>query len=110
MKYFCTDEERVGTCYHEFMKGRSKAGQFWKKDSLLIHDDIHCRLGLAELIGSVIENYSPFEDVKVTKIDWDRICAAAYASGGEIKQAICEANSWVENTFQEHDYFTMAGI
>lgn len=33
MKYFVTDRERDGTCYHEFYKGRWDGKTFWKEDS-----------------------------------------------------------------------------
>ena len=40
MKYFCTEDKRVGTCYHEFQKGKWDEHTFWKEDSLLLSDDV----------------------------------------------------------------------
>ena len=40
MKYFVTDRERDGTCYHEFYKGRWDGKTFWKEDSISLHDNI----------------------------------------------------------------------
>ena len=37
MNYFITNSEMIGTCYHEFYKGKWDGEIFWKEDSLLIH-------------------------------------------------------------------------
>ena len=44
MKYFVTDEQREGTCYNEFYKGKWDEETFWKKDSLSLHDDVLFRI------------------------------------------------------------------
>lgn len=40
MKYFITNSEKIGTCYHEFYKGKWDGETFWKEDSLLLHDEV----------------------------------------------------------------------
>ena len=49
MKFFCTELERKGTCYHEFQKGKWDGKTFWKTDSLLLHDNIMCEVKLHKL-------------------------------------------------------------
>lgn len=110
MKYFCTENERIGTCYHEFQKGKFEKMEFWKMDSLLIHDDVHCALGLGTLIESVIKDYDHFSHTEVTKEQWKMIYDKAIASGGELKEALSEAKAWVDDTFTEYDVFTMLGL
>lgn len=110
MKYFCTENERVGTCYHEFYKGRFDGKSFWQADSILIHEDIHYSIGMGEMIVSVIPKYHPCGEVEVTPEDWRQICKVALIRGGGLQEAILEATPWVEKTFEEYEVFTMLGI
>lgn len=110
MKYFCNEKERIGTCYHEFQKGNFEKIECWKEDSLLIHDDIHYKIDLGGLIKSVIETYDPFGVVKVSRDEWEMIYENAQKQGGELKEAVLEANPWVERTFEEYEVFTMIGM
>lgn len=110
MKYFCTESERIGTCYHEFYKGKFDGVDFWKADSLLIHEDIHYAIKFEELIRFVITKYNPVGETEVTQEEWNMIYNEAFIRGGELRDAIFEANSWVEDTFKEYEVFTMIGM
>ncbi|MBQ3161120.1 MAG: hypothetical protein IJC04_03235 [Oscillospiraceae bacterium] len=110
MKYFCKDNERIGTCYHEFQKGKFNGTDFWKANSLCIHDDIHCKIKLGELIQSVVPEYSPTGETTVTREQWEVICCKANEAGGELAEAVAEADIWVRNVFDKYDVFTMIGI
>lgn len=110
MKYFCVESERKGTCYHEFQKGRFETMEFWKEDSLLIHDTVYGEIGLRVLIESVIKDYDYCSNTEVTKEQWNRIYDSAIARGGELKEALLEANAWVEDTFEEYEVFTIIGL
>lgn len=35
MKYFCSVNNRAGTCYHEFYRGKWDDKTFWKSDSIV---------------------------------------------------------------------------
>ena len=39
MKYFVYNNQRDGTCYHEFYKGKWNRWKFWKSDSIFLDDD-----------------------------------------------------------------------
>ena len=39
MKYFVYNNQRDGTCYHEFYKGKWDGKTFWKDDSICIDDN-----------------------------------------------------------------------
>ncbi len=110
MKYFCKDNERVGTCYHEFQKGKFNGTDFWKADSICIHDDIHCRIKLGELIKSVVSEYSPTDETGINREQWQMICQKANQSGNELAEVIAEADIWVQKVYDEYDIFTMIGV
>ena len=110
MKYFCNNNERVDTCYHEFQKGKFNGTDFWKTDSICIHDDIHCKIKLGELLKAVIPEYSPTGDTLVNREQWQMICRKAYESGGELAEAVTEADVWASDTFEQYSFFMILGI
>ena len=57
MKYFCYVSDRVGTCYHEFYKGKWDGKTFWKSDSILLHDDTLEELQLYKAFTAVLPDY-----------------------------------------------------
>ncbi len=110
-KYFCTEAERQGTCYHEFQKGKwDEHTTFWKEDSLLLHDDVHLELKLYGLFKQVLPKYDAYGDVEVSKAQWQEIYTMAEEIGGEVFEAIKEADVWVQECFETEDVFYMLGI
>lgn len=109
-KYFCTEAERRGTCYHEFQKGKWDEHTFWKEDSLLIHDDVHLELKLYGLFKQVLPKYDAYSDVEVNRAQWQQIYAMAEEIGGETFEAIKEVDVWVQECFESEDVFCMLGI
>lgn len=110
MKYFCTETERKGTCYHEFQKGKWDGITFWRNDSLLLHDDICWELKLGKLLGKVIPEYDTYGNTEVTKEVWAEICERAEAIGGEVQAAIREADVWVQENFETEEVFYILGL
>ena len=110
MKYFYLDEEREGTCYHEFQKGKWDGQSFWRYDSLLIHDDIIYALQLDSFLLSVIPTYDVYGETEINKASWNEIYNKALLLGGEIMNAIKEADKWVQKTFETEEVFTILGI
>ena len=74
MKYFVTDRERDGTCYHEFYKGRWDGKTFWKEDSISLHDNImfQAKEFIAALVVCV-PKYDPFGETEITADDLQKI-------------------------------------
>ena len=110
LKYFSTEGSRQGTCYHEFQKGKWDGHTFWKEDSLLIHDDVHLELKLYGLFKQVLPTYDAFGDIAVNKTQWQEIYAMAEEIGGEMFEAIQEADAWVKECFETEEVFYMLGI
>lgn len=109
MKYCCTESKRIGTCYHEFQRGKFD-GSFWHKDSLLLSDDNLYNLNLAAIFKSVIDSYDECGETEITQKQWDKIYIKASEMGGEIKIVIDEINCWAENVFHDEKVFTILGI
>lgn len=115
MKYFLNEVERKAsnsTCYHEFFKGEwdENACVFWSDDSLNIHDDFMISLGLDSLIHSIVDDYDPFGETKISKEQWEKIYARAEEIGGNLFEAICEVTPWAEANFGQYEVFTILGI
>lgn len=110
MKYFCTENERVGTCYHEFQKGKFTQLNFWREDSLLISDENFCDMEFEELIMSVIKEYDYFGETEVNQVQWNMIFDNAIRKGGQLKDAVLEAKPWIDEAFREYEVFTILGM
>lgn len=110
LKYFCTEEKREGTCYHEFQKGKWDEHTFWKEDSLLISDDMLAELKLAGLFRNAIPGYDPYGPAEVNKEQWSMLLELAKENGGAFLEVLQEADVWVQECLAEHDVFTILGI
>lgn len=110
MKYFVGVNDLKGTVYHEFQKGTFNGKTFWKDDSIYIHDDLLCTLGLSDIFASVIPQYSYTGVTEVNQEQWKKIMHKALLIGGKTKECIIEADEWVKVTFEEYDVFTILGI
>ncbi|MDE6501155.1 MAG: ribosomal protein S18-alanine N-acetyltransferase [Ruminococcus sp.] len=110
MKYFIYENQRNSTCYHEWYKGHFDGISFWKSDSLLISEDMHFMLGLEEIFSMIIPDYDPVGETEVSENQWIMIMKKASETGGQIYECLKEADSWVTETFKEHNVFTMIGM
>lgn len=66
VKYCCTEQQRKGSCYHEFQRGKFK-DTFWHEDSLLLHDDILYQLSLGEFFRNIIPSYCDYGETEITR-------------------------------------------
>lgn len=110
MKYFIYENQRKGTCYHEWYKGHFDGVSFWKNDSLLISDDIHWELSLKEIFRMFIPDYDPFGEIEVSENQWDMIIKKSAEIGGKLYECLKEADNWIKETFKQYDVFTMIGM
>ena len=110
MKYFVKLQECEGTCYHEFYKGKWDEKTFWKSDSLYLHDEILFIVNIESLFVEVAPDYNPFNETEINRDQWGKICKMAETVGGEVAEAIKEADMWVRETFKEYELFTILGI
>jgi len=97
---------------YEFHKGNWDRGnhEFWKKDSIYMHDDIMYNLNFDALIHQVVPEYNPFGETKISKAQWMDMGKLAMEIGGEILELVKEADAWVQDAFAEHEVFTILGL
>lgn len=113
MKYFVYDEQRNGTVYHEFYKGKWDGRTFWKKDSISLGDDIlYVHYGFAEAIMEVVPDYDAFGETEISYLEWKKIGKAVKNKSIEVQEIYNEADLWLNSkkVFQEYKCFTILGI
>ena len=110
MKYFCREKERKGTCYHEFQRGRWDGKTFWKEDSLLLDDDILWQLGFEKLLKETLPHYDAYAETEVSRKQWNAIMQRARELGGELQEAVEEADTWIRAELGEEECFTILGL
>ncbi|MBQ2816382.1 MAG: hypothetical protein IJF16_00470 [Clostridia bacterium] len=111
MKYFVSDDQRRGTCYHEFIKGEWDGKTFWSKDSICLHDDVLlCCDGLVKALKSVIPNYDPLNVTKIERWQWERAGELIDNADPLSKEVYLEADAWARAVFLEYPCFTVLGI
>lgn len=111
MKYFVTEQERSGTCYHEFYKGAWDGSTFWRADSLLLHDDVLCEhRGFWETIAKVVPAYDTYGETRITHEDWQKIGALIRKRDAGSRALYAEADAWLGDVWRVYDCFTILGI
>lgn len=111
MKYFISNGERHGTCYHEYIQGEWDGKTFWADNSLYLHDDVMCELNLYHnLFSKAIPDFDCYRDMVVTRDDWEHLMQIAQNSGGKVAEFVDELRPWAEDNFQKHEIFTILGI
>ena len=95
MKYCITIDKKQGTCYHEFYRGRWDEVSFWKKDSLLLHDDIlFSMIGFVEALETAFPDYDPFGETEVSVEKWRQIGEIISKKSRESQELYAEIDEW----------------
>ena len=111
MKYFIRNNERKGTVYHEFYKGKWDEETFWKDDSLLLHDDVIFKgEGFGEAIIKVIPTYDSCGETEVSVEQWKKIGEEIKYKDEYSRELYEELDGWLEDVFKEYDCFTILGL
>lgn len=115
MKFFMSEQEwkeSDSSCFHEFQKGDwdEEKMEYWKPDSINLHDDIMYELAFDSLIMKVAPEYDPFGETRITKPQQDEIVHLSAEIGGDVAALVIEADKWVQDTFAEYGVFTILGI
>ncbi len=87
MKYFVRNDDREGTCYHEFYKGHwdEEKMEFWSADSIYMHDDMMCCLKFGELVFKVMTTFAPYGVTEINTYNWEFIYEMAKSENGELR-------------------------
>ena len=110
MKYFIFDNQRSGSSYHEFYKGKWDGHTFWKSDSILLHDDYLCNNGFVDAIIEIVPTYDPFGETEISADEWKGIGKLILTKEEKAQEIYFEINEWVEDVFNKYSCFTILGI
>ena len=113
MKYCNYNNEREGTAYHEFYKGKWDQDklEFWRDDSIYVHDDMFWENPeLQNLFREVIPEYSDVEMTEVTADNWAKIGELAKKAETSTLDFYGEIDAWAQPVLQEFGLFTILGI
>ncbi len=106
--YFIKSQDRDGTCYHEFYRGKWKK-DFWNKNSICVKDD-DMTIGFVELIRKFVPSYDYYGITEITLEQWQQIKNEGLLTNDETADIIAQAESWMEETFAKHKVFTILGL
>ena len=106
--YFIKPQDREGTCYHEFYRGKWKK-DFWNENSICIDDD-DMTVRFVELIRKFVPSYDYYGITEITLEQWQQIKGEGLLTNNETADIITQAESWMEETFAKHKVFTILGI
>lgn len=112
MKYFIDEIARKASgssCYFEFMIGEYH-DECWLADSISISDEIFDELKLYELIGSTVPSFDYYGLTEVNLSQWQSIVCNARNIGGDVKDAILEADEWAQKAFSTSKVITICGL
>ncbi len=111
MKFFVTDEQREGTAYHEFFKGRWDEKSFWHKDSIYLFDDeLMNHKGFYDALRQCVPGYDPYDMIEVSKENWKDVRECIPQDDTESIELYEEADVWVKEVFKECTCFTILGL
>ncbi|MCQ2465415.1 MAG: hypothetical protein MJ095_07530 [Oscillospiraceae bacterium] len=109
MKYFCTPDERNGTCYYEFQKGGFNEN-FWLQDSLLIHDDDWYDSGLEDFFFTEVPDLDDYGTTEISHEQWDALMDRSSDYDETVREALAELAVWAEETFRDNEVFSILGL
>lgn len=110
MKYCCLNNERQGSCYFEFQKGKQDNWCFWMDDSLYLHADIVDELHISKLLMQVVPYFHYYGATHVSREYWQEVKRLSGEMDSKTQEIIAEIDEWVQNCFLTEKYFTLLGI
>ena len=111
MKYFIFNNEREGTIYHEFYKGKWDGATFWRDDSIFLRDDVLIdHQGLYNALCEGIAEYDPNGMIVVSYEDWEKVKTFIPEDDAESLEIYEEADAWVQESIDEFGCFSILGL
>ena len=111
LKYFINNNQRKGSCYHEFYKGKWDNETHWKDNSVYLHDDIlYDAMDFADAIREVLPEYDPAGCIEVSVDDWLKIGKAVDQKDILAREIYQDANMWVQLACAECGCITILGV
>ena len=110
MKYCCLNNERQGSCYFEFQKGKQDDWRFWMDDSLYLHADIVDELQIGQLLLQVMPHFHYYGITHISQDQWHEVKQQSSGMNSKTQTAINEIDEWVQDCFLAESCFTLFGI
>ncbi len=112
LSIFITNDERKGTCYHEFAKGKWDEETVWRDDSIYLHDDDlqDCEI-FYKALREAVPNYDRYGVAELNRQEWDKVGDIVLKSTDfHSVKLYLEANKWVQENFKDNEVFSILGI
>lgn len=109
MKFCVTNNERQGSCYFEFQKGKFH-NTHWNENNLCLSADVFDELGLYNLFSNVIMQFNYYGPNEITLKQWLQIKGESEKIGGKAMDVIKEIDIWVNTVFPNETIISILGI
>ena len=109
MKFCVKNNERHGTCYFEFQKGKFR-NKYWVKNNLCLPEDIFDELKLYDLFSKVVLHFDYYGLNELTKKQWLQIKNESKKIGGNVEEAITEIDIWINTVLPDEPIISVLGI
>jgi len=109
VRYCCDNNQRIGSCYFEFQKGKFD-DKFWLDSSLCISDDTFEDLGLYHIFTEVIPEFDYYGVTEISKEKWELLKLSANKYNTAVQTVIAEIDSWAQATLPDEKIITVLGI
>lgn len=111
MKYFMNESEREDTAFHEFYRGKWDGKSFWRKDSILLHDDVLVEhKGFYKALYKAIPEYDRYDCVEVLADSWAEVRNFIPEEDCESIELYEEADMWAQAVLKEDGCFFILGL
>lgn len=109
MSYCCSNNQRTGSCYFEFQKGKF-SGKYWLDSSICLCADIFDSLNLYQVFAKTVPEFDYYGITEIDSENWSQIKSSADMMGGAVKDAIAEIDLWAAPLLPADHVITVLGI
>lgn len=111
MKFFIKNDQRKGTCYYEFYKGKWDKETLWNDSSIYLHEDIvYDARDFEDAIKEIIPGYDPDGVTEMSVDEWIEIGKVVDQKDILAREIYQDANMWVQLACVECGCVTILGI
>jgi hypothetical protein len=109
VKYCCLNNQRIGSCYFEFQKGKF-SDKYWLDSSICLSADIFDSLNLYQVFVKIVSEFDYYGITEINREEWKQIKLTADIIGGIAKDVITEIDSWANGFLSTGNVITFLGI
>ena len=109
VEYCCLNNQRSGTCYFEFQKGKFD-DKFLFDNSIYLHADTFDSLNLYQVFAKTVPEFAYYGITEIDREKWKHLKLTADEIGGSTKCVFDEIDSWVNLFLPTEEVITILGI